>query len=67
MVATFKCMRCGVIWAPPTRDPPVACPFCESLDWDKPSKRDSPVPHQVLCVQAGPFGEHIFTSRDEDA
>ena len=65
MVATFKCMQCGGIWAPPTRDPPISCPLCESLEWDKPSRRDSPVPRQVLCVQASAVGAHIFTSRDE--
>ena len=67
MVATFKCMQCGGIWAPPTRNPPITCHLCESKNWDKPSNRDSSVLHPTLRAQAGPFGGRIFTSKDGDA
>ena len=65
MVATFKCMQCGGIWAPPTRNPPITCHLCESKNWDKPSKRDSQLQHQALRVQPVASGAVVFTSRSE--
>lgn len=66
VVAMNECLRCGCIWALATHIPPMACPSCESQEWDKRIKRDSSVPRPALRVQADSLGGHIFTSRVED-
>ena len=66
MVATFKCILCGGIWAPPTRKRPIACPLCESKNWDNRIESDSSIRHPALRVQVDALGGLIFTSRVED-
>lgn len=40
-----KCLRCGYEWIPrfPDRNPPVSCPKCRSIVWNKPRTRNKKV------------------------
>ena len=35
------CQRCGHAWLPRISTPPVRCPRCSSVAWDKPRKGES--------------------------